>query len=664
MDGATATLPVSEARQAIVKLVRTNRALILVGETGSGKTTQVPQFILDEIVKNDEGRMVGVTQPRRVAAISVATYVASCRQCEVGGEVGYAVRFDERCGPATRLKYMTDGILLRELLADPMLTKYSVLVLDEAHERTLHGDVLFGLLKALTAKRPDDLKIVVMSATLDTQQFSKFWRDCKVGYVSGRAFPVTVYHTDEPQHDYVDACINAVMQVHTEEAPGDVLCFLTGQEEIEDTKAALEKRLQMLPNHIPGFVLYTIYAAMAPEQQMRVFETRSDGMRKVILATNIAETSITIEGVKYVIDCGLVKTKGFDPKTGLETLHEAVVSKAQARQRTGRAGRVCAGKCFRLYTEASFDMMAEKTVPEILRSSLSSVVLQMTAMGIDDILHFEFMDKPSVASIVKAMETLYALGAVDQSMQITPQGREMAELPVDPMAARALLRGNELGVGREVCVVVAMLSTENLFVRGDESRNVDEAFGGSSESSAKLAHARSVGDQVTLLNMYSQLMACPRAHRAEWCDAACISRKQMRKVSDTAFQLWDIMNKGNDEVPPETRLQRRLRKDKSSFSFFPLLTTPDVLDGADLRRAFCSGYFLQTAYFDAKQNAYLTVVGQHRVYVHPSSVVFHQRRKAPLVLYNSVVETTKVYIRDVTAIREEWLKEASPQFFA
>ena len=636
-------LPVSEAMGSIVKMIVANNAVIIVGETGSGKTTQIPQYVLDHA---SGGKMVGCTQPRRVAAVSIARYVASQRRCNVGEEVGYSVRFDDQSSKATRLKFMTDGILLREILADPKLEKYGAIILDEAHERTLHGDVLFGLLKALTRER-SDLKIIIMSATLNAKHFSSFWRNAPIGVVHGRSFPVTLMHTVEPQADYVDACINTVLQIHTEEGPGDILCFLTGQEEIEDSKRVLEARLKLLPQNVPDYIVLTIYAAMPYEKQLLVFDKAPNGQRKVILATNIAETSITIEGIKYVIDSGMVKSKSFNSKTNMESLQEAPISRAQALQRSGRAGRMSAGKCFRIFTEEAFEELPPETIPEIKRCSLNSVVLQMKAMGIDDLLSFEFLDMPPPEAIVKAQEMLVLLGALDAvTLKITSLGKQLAEFPIEPEAARALLAGDALGVAEDVITVIALLATENIFVQAKGDHEASDR--------CKTQFAKSVGDHVTLLHIHQAYRRQGAQVRQQWCQSNGINIRQMQRAEDIMTQLRDLLQ------------SHHAKSNKSEMGFSPSGDyQKDKFDDNDkLRRAFCCGYFLHAAYFDPKLMGYRTLVGNQPVHLHPSSVLFFMTKKKPqLCIFNSIVQTTRKYMKDVVVIRNEWLSEAAPQFF-
>ncbi|DBA01321.1 TPA: hypothetical protein N0F65_001826 [Lagenidium giganteum] len=429
-------LPIYAHRSKILETLDNNRVVILVGETGSGKTTQVPQYIFER----NRNERIAITQPRRVAAISVAQRVCEeANRGQLGETVGYCVRFDDTTSK------------------------------DEAHERTLETDILFGVVKQALRKRKD-LRVVVMSATLDVALFQKFFEDSKpaVIQIPGRMFNVDVFYTAMTQPDYLDSALVAVLQIHLEEQDnGSILVFLTGQAEAAK------------------MLICPIFAAMPREQQMKVFEPAPPGVRKVILATNIAETSITINGIRYVVDTGLVKQRSFVAKSGMEMLQTAPVSKAQAWQRTGRAGREAPGVCYRLFPEETFDQLAERAIPDIQRVSLEVVVLQLKCMGIDDVLGFDFIEKPKVNSLVKAMEKLYALGAFDPEGKLTERGRQMAGLPVEPMYAE------------EALSVVAMLSVESIFYSPRDKKEQ------AAQSRAKFQAYE--GDQTRVENVRNQL---------------------------------------------------------------------------------------------------------------------------------------------------------------
>ncbi|KAK4396906.1 putative pre-splicing factor ATP-dependent RNA helicase DEAH5 [Sesamum angolense] len=362
------SLPIYKLKNELVKACHDNQVLVVIGETGSGKTTQVTQY-LAEAGYTTKGK-IGCTQPRRVAAMSVAKRVAEEFGCRLGEEVGYAIRFEDCTSPETVIKYMTDGMLLREILIDEDLSQYSVIMLDEAHERTIHTDVLFGLLKQLVKRRPD-LRLIVTSATLDAEKFSGYFFNCNIFTIPGRTFPVEILYTKQPESDYLDASLITVLQIHLTEPEGDVLLFLTGQEEIDYACQCLYERMKGLGRNVPELIILPVYSALPSEMQSRIFEPAPPGKRKVVVATNIAEASLTIDGIFYVIDPGFAKQNVYNPKQGLDSLVITPISQASAKQRAGRAGRTGPGKCYRLYTESAFhNEMSPTSIPEIQRINL------------------------------------------------------------------------------------------------------------------------------------------------------------------------------------------------------------------------------------------------------------------------------------------------------
>lgn len=385
-------LPVYQFCEKLLNAVENNQVVVVEGETGSGKTTQIPQFLVED-GKYTEYGMVACTQPRRVAATSIAQRVAEEMDVTLGEHVGYSVRFDEMSSPQTLLKFLTDGMLLREAMSDPLLKRYSVIVLDEAHERTLATDILMGLLQEVLLKRKDDgFKVVVMSATLDAGKFQKYFNGAPLLSVPGRTHPVEILYTKAPERNYVEAAIRTTVQIHLHEAPGDILVFLTGEVEIET--CCQEIRYQVANESTPEtseIVVYPLYSSLPPAQQRKIFLPAPKAKvvggkpgRKVVVATNIAETSLTIDGVVYVVDPGFSKQKVYNPKIRVESLLVSPISRASAKQRAGRAGRTRPGKCFRLYTEKSFrGDLQETTYPEILRSNLGNVVLTLKSLHVE-----------------------------------------------------------------------------------------------------------------------------------------------------------------------------------------------------------------------------------------------------------------------------------------
>jgi len=472
------TLPAWDAKEKLFKLMEENQVLILQGETGSGKTTQVPQFLLESPFLKNKG--IAITQPRRVAAMSVARRVSEELDVKLGEEVGYSIRFEDVFSQKTLIKYMTDGMLLREAILDPLLNKYSIVILDEAHERTIATDILFGLMKEVLPKRKD-LKLVVMSATMDTQKFQDYF-NAPILDVPGRMFPVEILYSKEPEDDYFEAVIETAIQIHKYEKEGDILIFLTGEEEIENACNRLREEFYQMKGTGDVNVL-PLYSSLPPRQQQRIFDPappkNRHGIpgRKIIISTNIAETSVTIDGIVYVIDAGLSKQKIYNPRLRMESLLVSEISKASSKQRAGRAGRTRPGKCFRLYTENSFKtLLQDNTYPEILRSNLSSVVLQLKKLGIDDIVHFDFMDPPAPETMMRALELLNYLGALDDEGELTDLGAKMAQIPLEPELAKMLLSSEKYKCVNEILTIVSLLSVPNLFMRPkDDVERADSA---------------------------------------------------------------------------------------------------------------------------------------------------------------------------------------------
>jgi len=495
-------LPVHKQKSEFLTALAASQTLVLVGETGSGKTTQIPQFLVDDGYCSKDNKMVVCTQPRRVAAMSVAKRVAEEMDVKIGEEVGYSIRFEECTGAKTIMKYATDGMLLREAMTDPLLSRYSVIVIDEAHERTLATDVLFGLLKEVLKKRPMDLKCVVMSATLEAKKFQGYFEGAPLVMVPGRTHPVEIFYTQEPERDYLEAAIRTVVQIHRCEPPGDVLLFLTGEEEIEDACGKIRNEIKNIGDSVGPVNVVPLYSTLPPSQQQRIFEKAPDALtvggiagRKVVVSTNIAETSLTIDGIVYVVDPGFSKQKVYNPRSRVESLLVSPISRASAQQRAGRAGRTQPGKCFRLYTELSFKKdLIEQTYPEILRSNLGSVVIQLKKLGIDDLVHFDFMDPPAPETLMRALELLNYLGALDDEGELTQAGKIMSDFPLDPQLAKMLVGSTKFKCSNEIVTIVAMLSVPQCFIRPrDDQQRADAA-------KAHFAHLD--GDHLTMLNAF------------------------------------------------------------------------------------------------------------------------------------------------------------------
>ncbi|CAG9861883.1 unnamed protein product [Phyllotreta striolata] len=618
------SLPIYKLKEELRKAVTENQILIVIGETGSGKTTQITQY-LAEAGFTARGK-IGCTQPRRVAAMSVAKRVAEEFGCRLGQEVGYTIRFEDCTSPETMIKYMTDGMLLRECLMDLDLKQYSVIMLDEAHERTIHTDVLFGLLKQAVMKR-DELKLIVTSATLDAVKFSQYFFKAPIFTIPGRTFPVEVLYTKEPETDYLDASLITVMQIHLREPPGDILLFLTGQEEIDTACEILYERMKSLGPDVPELIILPVYSALPSEMQTRIFEPAPPGSRKVVIATNIAETSLTIDGIYYVVDPGFVKQKVYNSKTGMDSLVVTPISQAQAKQRAGRAGRTGPGKCYRLYTERAYrDEMLPTPVPEIQRTNLATTVLQLKTMGINDLLHFDFMDAPPVESLIMALEQLHSLSALDDEGLLTRLGRRMAEFPLEPNLCKMLIMSVALQCSDEILTIVSMLSVQNVFYRPKDKQALAD------QKKAKFNQPE--GDHLTLLAVYNSWKNNKFSNA--WCYENFVQIRTLKRAQDVRKQLLGIMDRHKLDVVSAERNTVRVQK------------------------AICSGFFRNAGKKDP-QEGYRTLVDSQVVYIHPSSALFN--RQPEWVIYHELVQTTKEYMREVTTIDPKWLVEFAPAFF-
>ncbi|XP_055920622.1 ATP-dependent RNA helicase DHX8 [Eupeodes corollae] len=618
------SLPIYKLRDDLIKAVTDNQILIVIGETGSGKTTQITQY-LAECGFTARGK-IGCTQPRRVAAMSVAKRVAEEFGCRLGQEVGYTIRFEDCTSPETVIKYMTDGMLLRECLMEFDLKSYSVIMLDEAHERTIHTDVLFGLLKTAVQKRPE-LKLIVTSATLDAVKFSQYFFEAPIFTIPGRTFPVEVLYTKEPETDYLDASLITVMQIHLREPPGDILLFLTGQEEIDTACEILYERMKSLGPDVPELIILPVYSALPSEMQTRIFDPAPAGSRKVVIATNIAETSLTIDGIYYVVDPGFVKQKVYNSKTGMDSLVVTPISQAAAKQRAGRAGRTGPGKTYRLYTERAYrDEMLPTPVPEIQRTNLATTVLQLKTMGINDLLHFDFMDAPPVESLVMALEQLHSLSALDDEGLLTRLGRRMAEFPLEPNLSKMLIMSVALQCSDEILTIVSMLSVQNVFYRPKDKQSLAD------QKKAKFNQAE--GDHLTLLAVYNSWKNNKFSNA--WCYENFVQIRTLKRSQDVRKQLLGIMDRHKLDVVSAGKNTVRIQK------------------------AICSGFFRNAAKKDP-QEGYRTLVDSQVVYIHPSSALFN--RQPEWVVYHELVQTTKEYMREVTTIDPKWLVEFASSFF-
>lgn len=574
--------------------------------------------------------------------------------CEVGKEVGYSIRFEDVSSAATRIKFMTDGLLIREALVDPLLSRYSVIMVDEAHERSISTDILLGLLKKILKRRPD-LRIVVSSATLQAEGFLTFFArtgdeagidhtaQSKATIVSleGRTHPIDILYLESSAENYVEKAISTVFEIHAKEQKGDILVFLTGREEIEYAVNAVAERAVQLNPEPSSLLPLPLYAGLTTEQQMYVFEEAPQNMRKVIFSTNIAEASVTIDGIVYVIDCGFVKLRAYNPKTGIETLTATSVSKASAAQRAGRAGRTRPGKCFRLYTEDAYHSLLDANPPEIQRSDLAPFVLQLKALGVDNVLHFDYLTPPPAELMVKALELLFSLGALDEYAKLTkPLGLRMAELAVEPMMAKTLLSAPTFGCLSEMLTIAAMTSLgSSVWVQQDDEKKQFE--------NTRRKFAVEEGDHLTLLNVYQSFVTKGRKE-GRFCHDNCLNFKALSRAVSIRAQL-------------KRYLERFGVNTEESLASGQTLNADPLKKAEQIRRCLTTGYFAQAARMQA-DGTFRTIDGGTILHAHPSSLMFN--RKADWVIFHEIMETsTKTYVRDISKIEKNWLLEYAPKYY-
>ncbi|CEP60213.1 RNA helicase LALA0_S01e05600g [Lachancea lanzarotensis] len=631
------TLPVFKYKNDIMKHLEANPIVILIGETGSGKSTQIPQFLLDKLSNSKQGsKRIAVTQPRRVAAINLATRVAQEYGCRLGDRVGYSVRFDNKSSNKTKLKYLTDGMLLREIMLDRHLSEYSYVIIDEAHERTILTDLILGFLKELVSGPRPDLKVVVMSATLQAEKFSEFFNGAPILFVEGRKFPVQRQYLKAPCDDIVDAIICCCVQINNGEQLGDILCFMPGQEEIDKAVAVLNKISELLGSSVPRLVGYPLYAALPPADQAKVFVPLKGFKRKVVFSTNLAETSVTISGVKFVVDSGLRKVKVWRHQLGLATLLTVPISKASASQRTGRAGRESAGKCYRLYREEDYQKLPKQTEPEIARSEVTSPLLMLKKIGVDDIVNWSWLENPGREAIVLGLQELYQLRALDDAGKITSKGQQMALLPLAPHLSCVLLQAHDLNCLLPVVDIVSCLSVENLLMNPlpEQRDEVNEKRFAVANQGSKF------GDLVMMKELYNAYVSLRDAdERDAWCQDLCISKRGFKNVIKVRAQLISYMDK---------LLKMRVGD----------LHDAEETDNFDIKlvtQCFLAGFAKNTA-IGMPDRSFRTSTTGETISVHPSSMLFMDRT-CPAILYTEYIFTTKGYARNVSRLELSWLQE-------
>ncbi|CWW51943.1 ATP-dependent RNA helicase HrpA [Haemophilus influenzae] len=617
------SLPVSQRKVEIQKLISEHQVIVVAGETGSGKTTQLPKMCL-ELGFGNLG-MIGHTQPRRIAARSVAARIAEELETELGGLVGYKVRFNDQISDNTQIKLMTDGILLAEIQNDRFLNQYSCLIIDEAHERSLNNDFILGYLKQLLPRRRD-LKLIITSATIDVERFSKHFNNAPIIEVSGRTYPVEVRYrpvVEEDDQDQLQGILNAVDELQAE-SRGDILIFMNGEREIRDTAEALQKQ------NLKHTEILPLFARLSAQEQNKIFHP--SGLNRIVLATNVAETSLTVPGIKYVIDPGTARISRYSYRTKVQRLPIEPISQASANQRKGRCGRVSEGICIRLYSEEDFNSRPEFTDPEILRTNLASVILQMTALGLDDIEAFPFVDAPDKRHIQDGIKLLEELGAFEmvrtkagEKRLLTRVGRQLAQLPVDPRLAKMILSAVNFGCVYEMMIIVSALSIQDPRERPQEKQQASD------EKHRHFADKKS--DFLAFLNLWYYLQEQQKA----------LSKNQFRRQCQKDFLNYLRIREWQD-IYHQIRLTVRemglpINSEKAEYQ--------------QIHTALLSGLLSHIGLKEAEKQQYLGARNAHFA-IFPNSVLFKKQPK--WVMAAELVETSKLWGRMVAEIEPEWIE--------
>lgn len=725
------SLPIYRARQELIDAVKKNPVLVVVGETGSGKTTQLLQYLYEEgvhcrthsaaasdtgeadkVAQTEELRLV-CTQPRRIAAMSVAKRVAQEMGCRCGGLVGYKVRFDEKCSAVTKIFYVTDGIMLKEFTNDPSLEQTAVIMVDEAHERSLNSDILLGLLRDVV-RQNTSVRVIIASASINAEQFSQFFGGAPIFTVTGRTYPVEMFYTEQSVGDYVTEAAETAMGIHlTKPLPGDILIFLPGQESIETCIEVLSQFAQSEGAQVRPLLLLPIYSSLPPDEQVRIYQSTPPGVRKVVVATNIAETSITIDGVVYVIDCGLCKQNYYNPHAMTEELRVVPISQASALQRAGRAGRTQPGECYRLYTPYTFhNELPPDTIPEVRRCSMSTVVLQLKVLGIDNLLQFDFLDPPSTASLEIALDQLFLLGAMTAEGVLTVTGRRMGEFPLEPSWSKALIRSSKLGCARHMAMAASILTLESVFLNTSDKRCKQNI-----ESAKDVFFSNGNGDVTGFVNLmegWLRSSSVAGLGPAEFCRVYGVQRGAMQKARDVLDQILATMDRVGLTIGPEAIEAKQVEDDYFTGGPSSFVPHASVVQVEPLTKALLSGFFYNVARLDYDQRRYTIVRPMESsdlspyadpdegaeanglVEIHPASYLFgsgvqkgdrnldsqNQHGPAPLtggvgaqkaippvlkerpglVVFTSLRHTSKRFMVHVTAIYSpDWVLECAPK---
>ena len=682
-------LPIYKHKNEIVNLIKNSNIniIIIMGETGCGKTTQVPKIIYENCPL--ENKMICITQPRRIAAISISQRVAEEMNTKLGDLVGYSVRFKEKMSNKTKIKFVTDGMLVRECILDKQLSKYKYIILDEIHERSIHTDILMMICKDLIInKKRKDLKIIIMSATLNPKKYMDYFNTNTLIKIEGRRYPVKVYNISEEENNnnknnlinknikendyydliskYIDRCLNCILQIilsdEEEKKHGDILVFLPGQEDIEDLQELLLNKKEEIINEFPEkkieFKILPLFGSLPSNQQMKIFRPLKNkfgkNIRKIILSTNIAETSLTIKNIKFVIDSGFFKMRKFYPKLNIDTLKITPISKNSALQRSGRTGRESSGNCYRLYTQKEYNNFTENTEPEIQRINLRNISLQLFSIGYNDFNNIDFIDKPPKENFNNAYEELILLGAIenDEDHKITEFGKKMSILPMDPIYSIILINAlnNEYNeVFEDIVSIISILQSDNIFYNQNSKKEIIEK--------KREKYIDSCSDHLTLRNIFKEYKNTN--NKEQFCKENYLNDKALSKSMEIFKQLIGYLKKIKiNEYKNDEKMEIN-DKITQIDNYLDSLKNEGIDNNENknklILKCLLTGYFNNIAKY-TNDNFFNTIKGNQLCKIHPTSVLIKKPKLGKqygYLIFNEIIITSKKYIKCCTLINYE-----------
>lgn len=682
-------LPIYQNKQELIDLINNQdtNVIIIMGETGCGKTTQVPKILYENF--NLDNKMICITQPRRIAAISISERVAEEMGTKIGDLVGYSVRFKEKMSKKTKIKFVTDGMLVRECILDKNLEKYKYIILDEIHERSIHTDILMMICKDLLInKKRTDLKLIIMSATLDPKKYMEYFNTNALIKIQGRKFPIKVYNISEENEEnnlinidnnnnkkiiaendyydliskYIDRCLNAILQIilspKEEDKTGDILVFLPGQEDIEDLQELLKGKKEEINNILPygkniEYKVLPLFGSLPSNLQLKIFRPiknkQGKYIRKIILSTNIAETSLTIKNIKYIIDSGFFKMRKFYPKLNIDTLKVTKISKNSALQRAGRAGRESPGVCYRLYTQKEYENFLEQTEPEILRINLRNISLQLFSIGYTNFEQINFIDKPPMDNFNNAFEDLISYGALDkENKKITDLGKKMSILPMDPIYSLILINSLDnkyRDVFEDILSIVSVLQSDNIFYNPNNLREKIEKI--------RERYLDPISDHLSLRNIFMEYKKAN--NREKFCKENFLNDKALAKSMEIYNQLKTYLEKIFFDEFNKKKLETQIEEKIDEIDkYLDKIKSNDKNENKNelIINCLLSGYFNNISKY-SNDNFFETIKGNQLCKIHPTSVLIKKPKLGKqygYLIFNEMIITSKKYVKCCTLI--------------